>query len=191
MTVAGHPLWHFLAAGIGTVVIFVGLRLAGRQSAPPPAVLPARPGQGAARRAVLGGFAAGSVAYVGVLWVLAQVTTLVAGPGRGAASAAILLVALASAAGAAIADPRPAPGAAVVVAAGAAWVGWGVVEQHIVHSLRLADGALLDATFHGLGIAVAAAGTLHAMRDRGRPATTPGQETSSGTWVGTSRSTTS
>ena len=121
--------------------------------------------------ALLLGTAVGSGVYATVVSVLARWPAIVRARGAGGAARPLLVtlvaVPLALAGVALLATSRGAPARNLVAMAwvgfGAAWVAWGLVEQHLLGTFVLAPGAAAagewDAIFHAVGLAMAGAGT--------------------------------
>jgi hypothetical protein len=131
---------------------------------------------------LLAGWVVGSGAYaVAVTW-LARWPAAVRARGRGGAARPLELAAVASVAVVAIvvllvagrgrAWPAPGTGTALVlVASGAAWVTWGLLDQHVLRTFDLAPGSVWsgawDGVFHGVGVTAAGVGV--SMLGAGRP----------------------
>ena len=116
--------------------------------------------------------AGGSAVYAAVVSVLARWPSIVRARGAGGAARPFLVTAVtvpvAVAAGALwwlSRGGRLAPRLAVALACvgfGAAWVAWGVVEQHLLRTFDVAPGAGAagwDALFHGVGVLTTGLGT--------------------------------
>ena len=125
----------------------------------------------AVMRAVLGGLALGSVAYVAALAWLARWHAVVRGRGGSASHpGVVLMVALVCAIGSSGLRGRRSPArlqvAMVMIGSGVAWVVWGLIEQHVLRTFVLAPGSpwagVWDGLFHGAGLIVAAIGTAMA-----------------------------
>jgi predicted membrane protein DUF2243 len=117
------------------------------------------------------GAAAGSAAYAAAVTVLARWPSIVRDRGAGGAARPLLVAAVAVpiAAGGVLllvsnrgAAPRHAV-ATALVGVGAAWVVWGLVEQHLLRTFdvapRAAAAATWDALFHAVGLVTAGVGT--------------------------------
>jgi hypothetical protein len=116
--------------------------------------------------------AAGSAVYAVVVSVLARWPAVVRARGSGGAARPLLIAAVTvplAVAGMALAwrsrGHRPATRYVVALSCvgfGAAWVVWGVVEQHLLRTFDVAPGAgaaAWDALFHGVGVVTAGLGT--------------------------------
>jgi hypothetical protein len=123
--------------------------------------------------ALLGGWVGGSVAYALVVIWLARWPAAVRARGRGGAARPLELATVAAIAVVAVvvlliagrgrAWPAPRTGAALVlVASGAAWVAWGLLDQHVLRTFQLAPGSVWsgawDGVFHGVGVTAAGVG---------------------------------
>jgi len=124
---------------------------------------------------VLVGVVIGSLCYVGAVTGLAHWPSVIRR--RGAASPAqpllvAVVVAAAGVAAAAVRARRPRGGgelerwmtvALLLVGSGAAWVVWGVLDQHLLRTFDLAPGSAWagawDGLFHGVGVMAAGVGT--------------------------------
>ena len=121
------------------------------------------------------GAAAGSAVYVAVVSLLARWPHLVRARGGGAAARPLLVAAVAVPAAVvgvvwwrSSRGRRGAPAVRHAVAFasvgfGAAWVVWGVLEQHLLRTFDVAPGsgsaAAWDSLFHGIGVITAGLGT--------------------------------
>jgi len=136
-----------------------------------PAPAPAQVGGGALGAALLVGAALGSAVYAVVVSVMARWPGVLHARGSGGAArpalVAVVAVPLAIAGVVLFAASRPAPARNLVAMAwvgfGAAWVAWGLVEQHLLGTFVLAPGAAAagewDAMFHAVGLVMAGVGT--------------------------------
>jgi hypothetical protein len=123
--------------------------------------------------------AAGSAAYAAVVSVLAHWPSLLRDRGAGGAARPVLIAAVAvplAVAGAVLllVDRMPAQRNAVataLVGVGAAWVAWGLVEQHLLRTFdvapRAAAAGVWDALFHAVGLVTAGIGA--SLLSAGRP----------------------
>ncbi len=122
--------------------------------------------------ALLIGTALGSAAYALVVSVLAHWPSIVRAHGSGGAARPALVAAVAvplAVAGVVLSATSRGGAAArnlvamVWVGVGAAWVAWGLVEQHLLGTFVLAPGAAAagewDAMFHAVGLVTAGVGT--------------------------------
>ena len=121
------------------------------------------------------GAAAGSAVYVAAVSLLARWPHLVRARGGGAAARPVLVGAVALPAavlgvvwwrtsrGRRGAPLRRHAVAFACVGFGAAWVVWGVLEQHVLRTFDVAPGsgsaAAWDSLFHGVGVVTAGLGT--------------------------------
>jgi len=137
---------------------------------------PPRPtaGEQTGRRIVavlLLGAAAGSAAYAAAVTMLARWPSIVRDRGAGGAARPLLVAAVAVPVAVAgvlllVRDRGAAPRhtvATALVGVGAAWVAWGLVEQHLLRTFDVAPGAAAaatwDALFHAVGLVTAGVGT--------------------------------
>jgi hypothetical protein len=114
--------------------------------------------------------AAGSALYAVVVSVLARWPSIVRADGAGGAARPALVSAVAVplvvAGLALLRASRPVPrrnlAAVALVGTGAAWVAWGLVEQHLLGTFALAPGAFAagawDGLFHAVGFVTAGVG---------------------------------
>jgi len=121
--------------------------------------------------AFLLGAAAGSAAYAAVVSLLARWPSIVRAKGSGGAARPVLVAAVAvplAVVGVALllgarADRTRRGAAVALVGVGAAWVAWGLVEQHLLRTFVLTPNAAgadaWDALFHGVGLLTAGVGT--------------------------------
>jgi len=119
------------------------------------------------------GAAAGSAAYAAAVTVLAHWPSIVRDRGAGGAARPLLVAVVAAPVAVAgvllmlLVRDRGAASrhtvAAALVGVGAAWVAWGLVEQHLLHTFDVAPGAAAaatwDALFHAVGLVTAGVGT--------------------------------
>ncbi len=119
--------------------------------------------------AVLGGLAAGSVAYAAFVSALAHWPSVVRARGHGGAArpALVAVFVVVVVAGAVLTRggdglPGPVRVAMWLVGAGTAWVAWGLLDQHLLGTFDLAPGSAWegawDALFHGIGAVAAGVG---------------------------------
>ena len=124
--------------------------------------------------ALLAGAAAGSAVYAGAVTVLARWPAVVRARGAGGAARPVVVAAVAAPVAVAALvlwwRSRGSGGrlgrrfgsALLCVAFGAAWVAWGLVEQHLLRTFDVAPGSVgaggWDALFHGVGVVTAELG---------------------------------
>ena len=113
----------------------------------------------------------GSAAYVAAVTVLAHWPSIVRARGTGGAARPVLVAVVAAplllAAVVLWSGSGPVPRRALVALAavgfGSAWLVWGVLEHHVLHTFDLAAGsggaAAWDAVFHGVGVLTGGVGT--------------------------------
>jgi hypothetical protein len=123
---------------------------------------------------LLAGWIGGSVVYAVAVTGLAHSPSVVRARGSGGAARPVEIGAVTLAAVVVIAvllagrrgGAWPAPGVVVallLVGSGAAWVAWGLVDQHVLRTFDLAPGSVWsgawDGLFHGVGVMAAGVGT--------------------------------
>jgi hypothetical protein len=166
--IAGHPAWHFVLAALTIGSLFVVLRGAGGWR-------PA-PGGWPKARVVVAGWVGGSIVYAMAILAASQRSSVISWRQGDDWIRWVAMAAITLAAGVLVVFPRQAAARPilplVLVGFGAAWTGWGVVDQHLLHTFALmpqsAWAAQADGLFHGVGIAAAGAGTWLFVRDGSR-----------------------